>query len=93
MPWGDGRQLPRNWGAIRARVLRRDPTCMACGVRPSAEADHVADPDDHSMGNLQGLCTPCHKAKTQREAAAGRAAWRARAPRHRPVGRHPGLID
>lgn len=54
-----------------ARIRRRDGNrCQACG-QPGHEVDHIINvkaggtdrPD-----NLETLCTPCHKAKTQREA-------------------------
>ena len=40
--------------------------------------------------NIQGLCRPCHKVKTQCEARAAAAARAARG-RH-PIEAHPGLI-
>lgn len=51
----------------------------------------IARADANDPGNIQGLCTPCHKVKTQREARAAAAARSARG-RH-PVERHPGLIN
>lgn len=42
---------------------------------------HANDPS-----NIQGLCIPCHKDKTQGEAAEAR-----RRRRFRPAERHPGL--
>lgn len=74
-PWqGSNRraELPPDWPRIRQRILRRDPICRACMAAPSAEVDHIDNPHDHSDANLQGLCAPCHKVKTQREAARGR---------------------
>lgn len=58
-------KLPRNWNRLVRRVMRR------CGrrcewerayfkVRCSREASmvvHVGKKDDHSLGNLLGLCT------------------------------------
>ena len=41
---------------------------------------HANDPS-----NIQGLCIPCHKVKTQAEARAGSNRWK------RPTARHPGL--
>ena len=35
---------------------------------------------------LQGLCTPCHRAKVQDEARVARNAWK------RQPERHPGLL-
>lgn len=58
---------------FRAAVLRRDPICVLCHVRPSTVADHHPlsrrelleqgfDPDDPSRG--RGLCKPCHDSQT-----------------------------
>lgn len=74
-PWqGSTRRarLPRNWNRVRATILHRDPTCQACGTAPSTEVDHIQPGDNHHPSNLQGLCTNCHRAKTQAEAAAAR---------------------
>lgn len=74
-PWeGSTRsaRLPSNWPRLRAHVLMRDPICRICNVNASTEVDHIQRGDDHSLGNLQGVCTPCHTVKTQREAAAAR---------------------
>lgn len=70
--------LPRNWPEIRAAVLREEPHCRACArlglSQPSVEVDHIiarahGGSDDRS--NLQGLCGPCHAAKTQAERGPG----------------------
>jgi 5-methylcytosine-specific restriction protein A len=62
------------WG-LRAVTLRRHPICVACKqagrVVASTEVDHVVphrgDPALFwSPTNLQGLCNPCHGAKTKR---------------------------
>ena len=39
-----------------------------------------------TVDNLQCVCVPCHRMKSQREAAAGRVQWR------RQPERHPGLV-
>ncbi|MFI2242366.1 HNH endonuclease [Streptomyces chrestomyceticus] len=73
-------ELPPNWAIIRQRVIRRDRgLCQGvlsegalCG-HPGTEVDHIRPGSDHSMGNLQLLCTWCHKRKTQAESRAGRA--------------------
>jgi len=47
-------------------ILARDPLC-ACGA-PSTEVDHIvskAKGGTDEPGNLQGICEPCHKAKTE----------------------------
>ncbi|QPB09603.1 HNH endonuclease [Streptomyces phage Sycamore] len=73
-------ELPPNWGAIRARVIRRDRgSCQGvlsegalCG-HPGTEVDHIRPGSDHTLGNLQLLCAWCHKRKTQAESQAARA--------------------
>lgn len=92
-PWSTSNrraELPPHWRRLVRLILKRDPTCTACWASPSAEVDHVGDRHDHRPENLQGLCTPCHRAKTQRQAAAGRAARGLR--RTRPAEAHPGVI-
>lgn len=70
---------------MRERVMREEPLCRACAaagkVAATTTADHVVPKseggsDDRS--NYQGLCTPCHRAKTAAEAARSRAAARRR---------------
>lgn len=69
--------------------------CQRCGYqgapgRRDVEADHldnVASGGD-PLGAGITLCTPCHKAKTAREAAAARLLK----SRRRPPERHPGLL-
>ena len=79
--------------AVRRRILRKQPVCAGCRIRPSTIADHiipVAEGGTDSESNGQGLCTVCHDAKTKQEAARGRARKLARL--RRPEGRHPGLL-
>ena len=69
---------------IREQVLARDPTCKCAGClmcsqtgcrKPSTQDDHIlnrARQGSESLTNRQGLCEPCHKAKVQREAQAGK---------------------
>lgn len=64
------------WQATKRRILARDGhQCQYCGG-PATEVDHVinqaqggTDDDD----NLVAACRQCHREKTQREAAEGRA--------------------
>lgn len=75
-------RLPQHWNRIRLRTLRRyNHRCADCGNR-ATEVDHIVNGDDHSDSNLQALCAPCHRKKTQAEAA--RARWG-----HQRVGEDP----
>ncbi|GHJ59146.1 hypothetical protein NOK12_16640 [Nocardioides sp. OK12] len=85
-------ELPRDWEQRRQAVKRRaSGKCEAeqhvsnCdGI--GRECDHHADPHDHTLDNLRWLSTPCHAAKTQREAQA------AKPKRTRPPEQHPGRL-
>lgn len=66
--------MPPGWGALRARVLREEPTCRRCG-RASTEVDHIvprAEGGGHDRANLQGLCAVHHREKSAAEARRGR---------------------
>jgi 5-methylcytosine-specific restriction protein A len=77
--------LPHDWPAIVRRILRRDPSCQlaypdswhtahgptTCAGR-STEVDHIGNPGDHTPGNLRGVCSPCHRRRTQAQSAAAR---------------------
>ncbi|WP_312288806.1 HNH endonuclease [Stutzerimonas nitrititolerans] len=74
--WGSGRG-GRPWRRKRDAILLRDKyTCQVCGhIGADLEVDHIINlaqdgTDDES--NLQALCIPCHKEKTQRESQQGR---------------------
>lgn len=91
---GQGRYVaPR----VKAQVRKRDKTCRLAypGICTGAidEMDHpdglaaqgkrrtsVLDPAD-----VQGVCIPCHRHKTQQQALAGRNGWK------RQTKKHPGL--
>jgi 5-methylcytosine-specific restriction endonuclease McrA len=60
----DRSYLPRDWGRRRRLVLERDPICVLCGEARSQEVDHVGSKYDHSLGNLRGVCSPCHHKRT-----------------------------
>lgn len=86
--------LPPDWNTRRQRVFTRDDwACTRCGhYDPSGktlECDHIRDPDDHSLQNLQTLCTRCHREKTAHQANAAR---RRKYNRLRKPEPHPGLI-
>jgi 5-methylcytosine-specific restriction enzyme A len=80
MPWNTdtGRTVPP---ALRRACFRRDNwCCVKCGYhgRPHTgelHCDHimpVAEGGTDILANLSTLCVPCHKQKTQAEAARGR---------------------
>ncbi|WP_103529524.1 HNH endonuclease signature motif containing protein [Streptomyces sp. SM12] len=98
--WADSdrrSRLPSDWkrrvASIKARAAgrceRRLPDGSRC-VNPGKDVDHIRRGDDHSVTNLQLLCTDCHTAKTTREAAAERRRYAARLKY--PKEAHPGLI-
>lgn len=91
---------PTDWNARVTAVIARDQSCRwqisaipgdLCGSVERLEVDHIGDPRDHSLPNLQALCRRHHAIKTGRQAAAAREAKRI--PRNRPAERHPGLIE
>lgn len=65
------------WDKLRVSILARDKhLCQAClrlGVFTEARhVDHIVPKalgGDNSPDNLQSLCIPCHRRKTQRESA------------------------
>lgn len=94
MTWGQGRYVsPR----VKAQVRKRDKTCRLAypGIctRAIDEFDH---PDGLAAqgkqrtsvldaAEVQGVCAPCHRHKTQQQARAGRSRWK------RTPEKHPGL--
>lgn len=71
------RGYDREWRKVRSQALQRDQyLCVSCRrnerVTPAVDVDHIIpiavapelrlDPD-----NLQSLCRPCHRAKTERD--------------------------
>jgi len=70
------------WQKTRAAVMARDQwLCQPCKTKgrltPAKECDHITPKfeggtDSHS--NLQAICTPCHKAKTDLESTRARGA-------------------
>jgi hypothetical protein len=85
MAWSGKRrtELPPDWAKRREAVKRRakgrceaeqhEPQCDGVG----RECDHIGDKLNHSLSNLQWLSTPCHLAKTKRQAAEASQARRA----------------
>lgn len=93
-PWATStrrQRLPRGWGRIRARILRRDPICKVCGNAASVEVDHIVAGDDHSDANLQGICKRCHREKTQAEAGRARRLPGANRPPFIVICGDPGV--
>ena len=81
--------LPPDWRKIRARILQRDPLCtlaLDCCAGRSVEVDHIGEATDHRDHMLRGVCSPCHKRRTQQQARE------ARPTRARPQPPHPGVI-
>jgi len=54
-------------------VLARDPICKVCDNALSTEVDHIIPREDggpdFDLAGLQGICSPCHWAKTGAENA------------------------
>jgi len=75
----EARSQITDWGKTYAHGTRCE--------RPGSECDHRSDRDDHD--DLQWLCTPHHRRKTQKESAAGREA---RKVPKRAAEEHPGRI-
>ena len=80
--WEQRRQARRRIAGDRCEAERHAPGCNGIG----RECDHHGDRLDHSIENLRWLSTPCHAAKTQREAQAAKPK-RKRAPEP-----HPGRL-
>lgn len=96
-PWeGSTRRqrLPRDWPAIRRRILARDGwrcTWHDEGGRctaPAGQVDHVHPGDNHDDANLAALCDMHHRAKSAREGNAARNVHRLA----RPNEPHPGSL-
>lgn len=91
-------RLPRNWPAIRRRIIRRDGgVCTArysdgrrCEL-PGTDVDHIVPGDDHRDANLRLLCARHHRQKSSSE--GGSAAARMRVRVSRPPCIHPALED
>lgn len=63
-----------DWRALRPAILKRDPVCVECRLKPSKHVDHItprAAGGTDAPTNLQGLCHSCHSRKT----AKGDGSW------------------
>lgn len=76
-------ELPPDWPAIRARVMRRDghrcvwllPSGARC-PNPATDVDHVGANWDHSDENLRALCEPHHDKRTAAQGNAAKKRYR-----------------
>lgn len=101
MTWaGSNRRerLPRNWPALRRRVIKRDDgQCTwrySDGTRceqPGTDVDHITPGDDHALTNLRLLCSWHHARKSASEGGTAAALTRVLTARPKPV--HPALED
>ena len=80
--WEKRRQVVKLRAKNRCQAETHDPRCHGVG----SECDHIGNPADHDLSNLQWLSGPCHAIKTQREAQA------AKPKRKRQPERHPGRL-
>lgn len=91
---GRRRELPPNWFRLRKQVLRECGGRCEMGIDgclgTATEVDHIRRGDDHSRGNLRGVCRRCHALKSSAEGNARSAQLRRL--RSRPEGRHPGVM-
>jgi len=68
------------WKKIRAIVKDEEPVCRLCLAQQFVVDTEVIDHiipinmggDPYDRNNLQGLCRPCHEAKSRRESASAR---------------------
>lgn len=69
------------WRRLRESIMVRDHgLCQVCAragrIEPASEVDHIrnrADGGTDEPGNLQAICSECHRRKTSAEAAAHHA--------------------
>lgn len=76
--------MPKGWSKIRRRIMQRDRwECqydvtsrgLICGQQAN-EVDHIVPRSEGGTddpGNLQAICRPHHRIKTQEEATRARA--------------------
>ena len=91
MAWeGSSRRarLPLDWHNRRKAVIRRFGGLCAICSEPGNQVDHIRAGDDHSLENLQLLCSKHHVSKTNNENFSRRA--KQMALRKRPLEGHPG---
>jgi hypothetical protein len=88
-------ELPPDWPQIREQVKVRDGYRCKATLRddsrcpePGTDVDHIGDRNDHTLPNLQLLCSWHHDRKS---AAQGNAARPKPPPLRRPAEKHPGM--
>lgn len=69
--------------ALRAALFAADPLCAECKkqgrVTLAVQRDHIvplAEGGTEDASNTQGLCLPCHEAKSQLERQRAQRRWR-----------------
>lgn len=95
MAWANGGAGSKIPTAIKRTVRQRQGgTCNTYDPRVCTgcidEFDHIHNvkrlgiqrAEANDCNNIQGLCKPCHKRKTQHEAHEGRTRGRRKPPRH-----------
>lgn len=104
MAWTTKRNLPPNWSALVKQVLASQPGCqiayagrwagrtgmMQCGGA-ATEVDHIGDPGDHTPGNLRGVCTPCHRRRTEQQAKDAAKVQQSKSVHPAAHATHPAL--
>jgi 5-methylcytosine-specific restriction protein A len=73
-------QRPKGWEKVRLKFIKDNGgMCASCGALNSRHVDHIknlSEGGSWERENLQVLCAPCHRTKTAKEAARGRARKR-----------------
>ena len=63
------RGYTHKWRELRDKFLRSNPLCAKCG-RGGEDVDHIIpirSGGTHQWKNLQTLCRPCHRIKTEED--------------------------
>jgi 5-methylcytosine-specific restriction protein A len=82
--WSRSKTVKRSitaWRKLRDYQIAREPLCRECLSRghvcAAVEVDHIVPlsrgGEELDENNIQSLCAKCHRAKSMREAAEGRA--------------------
>jgi 5-methylcytosine-specific restriction protein A len=62
-----------HWSKISKMYRAQHPMCEICNDAPAVDVDHkvpfdgLKDPRRTEWSNLQAVCRPCHRAKTERQ--------------------------